>query len=66
MDDRLKYSQLQEKHIAKEFFGYRVAGSGNGLFNGGDVLTPDWFFECKTVTAPKKSYSIKQSVIDKM
>ena len=66
MNDKLKYSRLQEEAIAKLVGGKRVAGSGNGAFNGGDVLTERWFFECKTVTTEKDSYSVKKSVLNKL
>lgn len=59
-------SVLQEKHIAKIVNGYTPAASGGTDFGGGDVLTNNWFFECKTVTTEKNSYSVKKAVIDKM
>jgi len=66
MDDRIKFSRQQEKEVAKQLNGKVVTGSGNGDFNGGDVLLEDWFLECKTVISEKKSYAIKRSVLDKM
>lgn len=59
-------SLLQEKEVAKLVDGQVQIASGALSHGGGDVLTDDWFFECKTVTTKKDSYSIKRSVIDKM
>lgn len=61
-----KASNLQEKQVAKHVNGNVTPGSGCTSHGGGDVLTKNWFFECKTVTSEKNSYSIKKSVIDKM
>ena len=58
-------SNLQEKQVAKHVNGLVTPGSGGLSHNGGDVITDKWFFECKTVTSEKNSYSIKKSVIDK-
>lgn len=66
MDKRKQFSILQEKQVAKITKGKQTVASGGTTFGGGDVLTSNWFFECKTVTEAKKSYSIKKSVIEKM
>lgn len=66
MDKRKQYSILQEKRVAKITNGKQTVASGGTTFGGGDVLTSNWFFECKTVTTPKNSYSIKKQVIEKM
>ena len=59
-------SLLQEKQVAKLVDGQVQIASGGTSHGGGDVLTDNWFFECKTVTTKKDSYSVKKSVIDKM
>ena len=59
-------SVLQEKQVAKKVNGEVQVASGGTNFGGGDVLTKNWFFECKTVTTEKNSYSVKKQVIDKM
>lgn len=58
-------SNLQEKQVAKHVCGLVTVGSGGLSHNAGDVITDNWFFECKTVTSEKNSYSIKKSVIEK-
>lgn len=59
-------SILQEKQVAKLVNGQVQIASGGTSHGGGDVLTEHWFFECKTVTTEKDSYSVKKSVVDKM
>ena len=59
-------SLLQEKQVANLVNGQVQVASGGTSHGGGDVLTDNWFFECKTVTTPKNSYSVKKSIIDKM
>lgn len=59
-------SILQEKQVANLVNGQVQVASGGTSHGGGDVLTDDWFFECKTVISEKDSYSIKKSVINKM
>ena len=59
-------SILQEKQVANLVGGQVQPASGGTSHGGGDVLTDDWFFECKTVISEKDSYSIKKSVINKM
>ena len=59
-------SILQEKQVANLVNGQVQVASGGLSHNGGDVLTDNWFFECKTVTIQKDSYSVKKSIIDKM
>ena len=55
----------QEKHVAKVLNGQVQIASGGLSHNAGDVIKNNWFFECKTVTSEKNSYSIKKSVINK-
>lgn len=59
-------SILQEKQVADLINGQVQVASGGLSHNGGDVLTNNWFFECKTVITPKDSYNVKKSIIDKM
>lgn len=59
-------SNLQEKQVAILVNGNIQPASGGTSHGGGDVLTKNWFFECKTVTSTKNSYSIKKTVLDKM
>lgn len=59
-------SLLQEKEVAKLVNGQTQVASGGTSHGGGDILTDNWFFECKTVTSNKDSYSVKKSVIEKM
>jgi hypothetical protein len=59
-------SLLQEKQVANLVDGQVQIASGGTSHGGGDVLTEHWFFECKTVTSEKDSYSVKKSVIEKL
>ena len=59
-------SLLQERQIANLVNGQVQVASGGTSHGGGDVLTDNWFFECKTVTTEKDSYSVKKKVIDKL
>lgn len=59
------YSNRQEKAVAKVLDGKKVANSGAGAFNKGDVTTDEWLIECKTCTTEKKSFSIKKEWLDK-
>ena len=59
------YSTMQEDKVAELIGGYRVANSGAGLFNKGDVVQKDasLLVECKTPTSEKDSFSIKKEWI---
>lgn len=59
------YSNKQEKHVAKAVGGKQVSNSGATAFNKGDVTTEQFLIECKTVTSPVKSFSIKREWLDK-
>ncbi len=59
-----KYSNAQEKRIAKNLKGKKVANSGATNFFKGDVQTKKFCIECKTATTEKKSMSIKKEWID--
>lgn len=55
------YSNKQEKQVAKDLSGKKVANSGATPFYKGDVVTDDWLIECKTTTCTSKaSFSIKK------
>ena len=59
------YSSRQEKQVAKAVGGRVTANSGATVFGAGDVLADDWLLECKTVTEPRQSMSVKKDWIDK-
>ena len=54
------YSNKQEKQIAKQLKGRKVANSGATAFNKGDVVTDNWLVECKTVIKEQASFTIKK------
>ena len=54
---RLRRSVQQERGIAQDVGGRRVAGSGNQPGNKGDVRAGDWLIEAKQTVKP--SYSLK-------
>lgn len=54
------YSNKQEKQVAKAIGGRQVSNSGATAFNKGDVTTDQFLIECKTVTKPVQSVSIKK------
>lgn len=60
------FSEKQEKQVAKIVGGRRTSNSGASNFCAGDVTTETLLYECKTVTKPVKSYSIKKEVLDKI
>lgn len=59
------YSNRQEKKVAKELGGKKVANSGATAFNKGDVILDDWLIECKTKTKESESFTIKKDWIIK-
>ena len=59
------FSNKQEKYIAKELDGKKVANSGATAFNKGDVLLENWLIEAKTCTSEKQSFSIKKEWLEK-
>lgn len=59
------YSNKQEKQIAKSVKGHKVANSGATKFNKGDVVTNDFLIECKTLTKPQKTFTIKKEWLEK-
>lgn len=61
-----KYSDIQEKHVAKVLNGKKNANSGATAFIKGDVQLDKFLIECKTVTKKKSSVSIKEEWLDKL
>ena len=62
-----KFSERQEKSVAKAINGQRTINSGATDFGGkSDVLNKDWAIECKTKVTDCNSISIKRSWIDKL
>ena len=59
------YSSKQEKHIAKELGGKKVANSGATAFNKGDIVLDAWLLEAKTKTKETNSFSIKKEWLEK-
>lgn len=59
------YSSRQERQVAKSIHGKVTANSGATVFGAGDVLVDDWLLECKTVTGPRESVSVKKDWIYK-
>ena len=55
----------QEERVAKLIGGSRTPRSGGGAWKKGDVLSDDWFAECKTTVKPSLSYSVNKAVLDK-
>lgn len=58
-------SLIQEKEVAKVLGGVLAPSSGSGRFSGGDVYVDDLLIECKTVTKPQTSFSVKKEWLDK-
>lgn len=59
------YSAKQEKKVAKLIDGKQTANSGAGAFKKGDCSNDLFLIECKTLTEPKKSHSIKKEWLEK-
>lgn len=59
------YSNRQEKRVAKQLNGKKVAASGATPFHKGDVLTDNFLIECKTKTKESQSFTIKKDWIEK-
>lgn len=66
-DSTRYYSDKMEKSVCDGIGGEQTPNSGAGVFRKGDVIVKDasLLIECKTVTADKKSFSIKQDWIEK-
>ena len=59
-------SIMQEREVARKLNGKVVAGSGCGGFDSGDVDSGRFLVECKTVTKPQTSFSVKHEWLVKI
>lgn len=59
------YSNKQEQRVARTIRGKVVSNSGATPFSKGDVQSSKLLVECKTVTVPKQSVSIKKEWLTK-
>lgn len=59
------FSSRQEKKVAKAVGGKVVPNSGAIRFGAGDVQTKSILLECKTVTKPQKTFTVKREWIEK-
>lgn len=60
-----KYSNKQEKNIAKKLGGKKQPNSGATPFFKGDIQTKEFLIEAKTQIEEKKSFSIKKDWLEK-
>jgi len=60
-----KYSNIQEKSVAKAVKGRQQSNSGATMFHKGDVCTDDILFECKTCIKDRGSITIEKKWINK-
>lgn len=60
------YSKKQENKVAKTLGGKPVSNSGAPMFCCGDVKMDNFLIECKTLTEPKQSMSIKKEWLTKI
>ena len=59
-------SNIQERRISSHFAdGKQVIGSGSTPFLKGDVITEDFFIECKTKVKPSSQITVKREWIEK-
>ena len=61
-----EYSNKQEKRIQKSFGFKRTANSGATLFDKGDLKDEHSIFECKTLSKPQKTVTLKKEYFDKL
>lgn len=59
------FSKRQEDKVAKTLDLKRTPNSGATLFHKGDVAGDNILIECKTLTQPQKSHTIKKEWLDK-
>lgn len=59
------YSKRQENAVAKELGLKRTANSGATTFDKGDVRGDNILIECKTLTTPQKSHTLKKEWLEK-
>lgn len=60
-----KFSNRQEKSVARAVGGRQTANSGASAFSKGDVVTDKVLIECKTKVRPSTSITVKREWIDK-
>lgn len=53
-----KFSDKQEKIVAKKLGGKQVVNSGATTFQKGDVSAGDFIIECKTKTKPSNTFTV--------
>lgn len=61
-----KFSDRQEKKLARQFDGKQTVNSGASSFVKGDVLTRHFLIEAKTVTREVGTFPIKKEVLKKL
>lgn len=61
-----KFSNLQERQIAKKLGGKVQPNSGAANFVAGDVKLDFMLIDAKTVTTPKKSVAIREEWFEKI
>lgn len=64
MEFKIRRSIHQEKTIARQVGGRRVAGSGNQPSNKGDVRADGWLIEAKQTSLPR--YNLTLAVFRKI
>ena len=60
-----KFSNAQEKYIAKTLGGKKQANSGATPFQKGDVKLDKFLIEAKTTTTAKESFTVKKTWLEK-
>jgi hypothetical protein len=61
-----KYSNRQEKYVAKKIKGKKQPNSGATAFQKGDVRNDLFLLECKTATTEKQAMTIKKEWLTKL
>lgn len=59
------YSKKQENRTAKNLGGKTIPNSGAAKFYGGDVALNNFLIECKTLTKPQQTMSVKKEWLTK-
>lgn len=58
------YSKKQETRVANELGAKTTPNSGATSWSKGDISGDDILIECKTLTEPRKSHTIKKEWLD--
>lgn len=66
MSIQKEVSIQQEKEVAKILNGHLVPASGGTRYDAGDVDAGNFLIECKNVTKPQTSISVKKAWLDKI